>query len=243
MSQTEQHYTKIFINGDPERLPKETGFYFCFHGHALPGVGHGWREFKLNDPQSLSIWKHSIAWYLLPLPEIKSEQSKELKEAIDEREALIKAFDEIRKSFQGRKWIMEGRGAYPYDDERYKEEVRYIMDEFEEINKNLWRQIKSKSFEYKERLKKEIIAGLQQEIKAVVVPTETDVEKFINNEKQYYGSEAIACTEYAIKWFRSQLREVDLKTKLVKFCEKTHGYQLTPYEKIVDDFLSGKEQK
>jgi len=69
-------------------------------------------------------------------------------EAIREREALYHAYDKIRSLFRGRKWIMEGRGAYPYNDERYKEEVRYIMDEFEEINKDLHTQIKSKSFEY-----------------------------------------------------------------------------------------------
>lgn len=88
-------------------------------------------------------------------------KGEDVSEVYDEREALFQAFDKIRASFKGRHWLMEGRGCYPYDDERYKEEVRYIMDEFEEINTNLWKQIKSKSFEYKEKLRKDIIAELQ----------------------------------------------------------------------------------
>jgi hypothetical protein len=87
-------------------------------------------------------------------------------EAIHEREALFQAFDKIRASFEGRHWLMEGRGCYPYDDERYKQEVRYIMDEFEEINTNLWKQINSKSFEYRDMIKAplEVIIQKQEEL-------------------------------------------------------------------------------
>lgn len=83
-------------------------------------------------------------------------------EAIHEREALFQAFDQIRASFKGRHWLMEGRGCYPYDDERYKQEVRYIMDEFEEINSNLWKQINSKSFEYRDMIKAPLEAIIEK---------------------------------------------------------------------------------
>lgn len=62
---------------------------------------------------------------------------------------MIKAFDKIRKCFKGREWLTEGRGCYPYDDERYKMEVKYLMDEFNQIEKEVWGNIKSKTFEAK----------------------------------------------------------------------------------------------
>ena len=80
------------------------------------------------------------------------DPTKDTTEILNEREALFQAFDKIIASFKGRHWLMEGRGCYPYNDERYKEEVRYIMDEFEEINTSLWKQIKSKSFEYRKSI-------------------------------------------------------------------------------------------
>ena len=101
------------------------------------------------------------------------------KELLDEREVLIKAFDSIRASFQGRSWILEGRGAYPYDDERYKEEVRYIMDEFEEINKSLWRQIKSKSFEYRNSIEAPLLNRIKEleSIQQPALVTDEEIEK------------------------------------------------------------------
>lgn len=68
-------------------------------------------------------------------------------EAIKEREVMIKAFDEIRKCFNGRTWLMEGSGCYAWDDDEYKMEVKYLMDEFDAIEKNVWKNIKSKTFE------------------------------------------------------------------------------------------------
>jgi len=108
-----------------------------------------------------------------------------VEEVLDEREALFQAFDAIQSSFRGRTWLMEGRGAYPDDDERYKEEVRYIMNEFEEINTNLWKQIKSKTFEYrnlieeplKKRIKELESSQFQQEDKAEVRTAEAMFEK------------------------------------------------------------------
>src|SRR3989344_2343435 len=81
---------------------------------------------------------------------------------LQEREALIHAFDKIGKAFKGRAWLMEGRGCYPYNDDRYKMEVKYIMDEFKTINKELWKQIKSRSFEYKELIKKQFSEDIER---------------------------------------------------------------------------------
>ncbi len=83
-------------------------------------------------------------------------------QVMDEREVLIKAFDAIRKEFKGRTWLMEGRGCYPYNDDRYKEEVRYIMDAFNEINANVWKDIKSKTFEYRNAVEKPLLDKIKQ---------------------------------------------------------------------------------
>lgn len=61
-------------------------------------------------------------------------------------------FDRVRKAFAMREWIMEGRGSYPYNDDRYKEEVRYLFDEVEEIIKETWAHVNSKSFEYRQQI-------------------------------------------------------------------------------------------
>lgn len=71
---------------------------------------------------------------------------------LGEKEVLINAFSKIRDLFKGRTWLMEGRGSYPYDDEKYKEEVKYLMEEFEEIEKNVWANIKTKTFEYRDKI-------------------------------------------------------------------------------------------
>lgn len=84
---------------------------------------------------------------------------EELKRAADEREVFVQAFDKITKEFEGRHWLMEGRGTYPYNDERYKEEVRYIMDAFKAIKEDVWRQVKSGTHQYKGRIIKEYITS------------------------------------------------------------------------------------
>ncbi|MBC7947199.1 MAG: hypothetical protein H7Y42_04915 [Chitinophagaceae bacterium] len=70
----------------------------------------------------------------------------------DEKEVMMQAFDKVRKLFEGREWIMDGRGSYRYGDDRYKEEVRYLYDEFDAIYKDTWANIKSKTYEYREKI-------------------------------------------------------------------------------------------
>lgn len=74
---------------------------------------------------------------------------KEQHTAMHEREVLARAFDKARELFQRRSWIMDGRGCYPYDDDRYKEEVRYLYDEFDALQKDTWANIITKSQEYR----------------------------------------------------------------------------------------------
>lgn len=93
--------------------------------------------------------------------------NKIISDTMYEREVIIKAFDAISKEFEGREWLMEGRGTYKYDDDRYKQEVRYIMDAFKEIKINVWKEIKSKTFEYRNIIEKPLInriAELEKEI-------------------------------------------------------------------------------
>lgn len=76
-----------------------------------------------------------------------------------EKEIIMQAFDKVRQIFEGRQWVMEGRGSYPYNDDRYKEEVRYMYDEFDEVAKDTWANIKSKSVEYREKIIAEYLHG------------------------------------------------------------------------------------
>jgi len=90
-----------------------------------------------------------------------------------EKEVMMQAFDKVRQIFESRSWIMEGRGSYPYNDDRYKEEVRYLYDEFETIKNDTWSNIESKSFEYRkqiiERYLKENSEARSEELKAHAV--------------------------------------------------------------------------
>jgi DNA repair exonuclease SbcCD ATPase subunit len=106
----------------------------------------------------------------------------------DEREALIKAFDAVRKEFKGRTWLMEGRGCYPCNDDRYKEEVRYIMDAFNQINSDLWRQIKSKTFEYRNAIEKPLLDKIG-EMEETINELEKKVEMLTEMNKGYYDEQ------------------------------------------------------
>lgn len=72
--------------------------------------------------------------------------------AIHEREVLIKAFSDVTKEFEGREWIMEGRGCYAFDDDEYRKEVQYLYEAFENIKTEMWSNIKSKTYEYKNKI-------------------------------------------------------------------------------------------
>jgi len=75
-------------------------------------------------------------------------------QATDEVEVLIKAFAEINQIFNSRRWILDGRGNYEFDDEGYKNEVNNIFDEFKNIKEQMWSNIKSKTADYREKILK-----------------------------------------------------------------------------------------
>lgn len=78
--------------------------------------------------------------------------SEDVLQELGEKEVMIIAFDKVRKMFDLRSWIMQSRGSYPYDDDRYKEEVRYLFDEFDALQKGVWKNIKTKTFEYRDKI-------------------------------------------------------------------------------------------
>lgn len=83
---------------------------------------------------------------------ILDEQPAAVSQDAHEKEIMMQAFDKVRQIFEGRKWIMDGRGSYPYNDDRYKEEVRYMYNEFDKVFKDTWGNIESKSFEYRQAI-------------------------------------------------------------------------------------------
>jgi hypothetical protein len=92
-----------------------------------------------------------------------------------EKEVMMKSFDKVRQIFEGRQWIMDGRGSYPYNDDRYREEVRYMYDEFDALVKDAWANIKSHSSEYRQAIVKEYLKGMEgkeREVGTVVNPVD-----------------------------------------------------------------------
>ncbi len=114
-------------------------------------------EKKLLEQQSDLCSKFLRATqYKLPptMPEISDA---------DEKEVLAQAFDKTNRLFHLRSWIMEGRGNYTDNDDRYKEEVRYLYDEFQQLYKDTWGKIKSKSFEYRHKIISQHYAEMETE--------------------------------------------------------------------------------
>lgn len=91
-------------------------------------------------------------------------------QATHEREVLIKAFDDITKEFAGREWIMEGRGPYKYDNDEYKKEVTYLFQAFDKIKSEMWSNIKSKTFDYKNSIEEPLLKRIQ-ELENVITQT------------------------------------------------------------------------
>lgn len=91
-----------------------------------------------------------IEW-LKPIQSSLKEETDILEE-LGEKEVMIQSFDKVRQLFEMRSWIMDGRGSYPYNDDRYKEEVRYLYEEFDALRKEVWKNIKTKTFEYREKI-------------------------------------------------------------------------------------------
>lgn len=129
-----------------ERLPEKDGYY-CFKanggymGAYLRTAANGSRWFCDSAGGTIRNWKN-CEW-LDEQPAVTSQDAHE-------KEIMMQAFDKVRQIFEGRQWVMDGRGSYPCNDDRYKEEVRYMYNEFDQVVKDTWANIKSKSIEYRE---------------------------------------------------------------------------------------------
>lgn len=124
----------------------EVGMPYHAKDNQYKGAGcfniHGY--FKWGDG---SITENTRELYILDESGTAAPNSEQ---DAHEKEVMMRAFHNVKQIFEGRKWIMEGRGCYPYDDDRYKEEVRYMYDEFDQVFNDTWCNIKSKSIEYRE---------------------------------------------------------------------------------------------
>lgn len=130
-------------------------------------------EMKRQAELAAAIKKEGIESFLKPtafaaIPATPTTQDGD-KEDAHEKEVMMQSFDRVRQMFEKRSWIMEGRGSYRYDDDRYKQEVRYLYDEFEAIRKDTWANISSKSFEYRQKIIKDFVASQPKEVKGGVV--------------------------------------------------------------------------
>ncbi len=102
------------------------------------------------------------------LDEHPNEQPVEqIRQDTHEKEIMMKAFVKVRQIFEGRQWIMDGRGSYPYNDDRYREEVRYMYNELDALVKDTWANIKSHSSDYRRAIIAEYLKGEQKENDAV----------------------------------------------------------------------------
>lgn len=165
MDQTIKTEQKAGVWKDFAVLPKSAGMYICIvlideDGHFYQPVGYQYFDGERWPKPILFNKACKILQWLDPALAPETNEPDELRDAADEREVMVHALDEVRKLFEGRQWIMDGRGSYPYNDDRYKEEVRYMWDEFDEIFKAVYQKVKSKTFEYRDRIKAEAIASI-----------------------------------------------------------------------------------
>ncbi len=93
-----------------------------------------------------SLWELvDMQWY----DESPADEQPVISQDAHEKEVMMQAFDKVRKLFEGRQWVMDGRGPYGWNDDRYQQEVRLMYDEFDVLQKETWKNIQSKSFEYR----------------------------------------------------------------------------------------------
>ena len=65
---------------------------------------------------------------------LADERIKKLEAALDrDKTGLGSALAAICQEVKGRRWISEGRGPYPYDDDRYRKETRFAFDAIEKL--------------------------------------------------------------------------------------------------------------
>lgn len=127
--------------------PTRNGFYAV----KYQGGGYGGCGF-IDSAWNQSMADQQIIFWLHESPAAAQSGKEEITNHEHEKEVMMQAFDKVRQLFEARRWITEGRGSYPYDDDRYKEEVRYLYQEFMALYSDTWLKIKSKSFEYRNKI-------------------------------------------------------------------------------------------
>jgi hypothetical protein len=141
-----------------DRLPDKDGYYHVRKKPKKPTETDKDLQYYHSETKRFS-WDNVIEW----LDESNEQPVEQISQDAHEKEVMMQAFGKVRQIFEGRSWIMEGRGSYPYNDDRYREEVRYLYDEFDAIKKETWGNIKSKSFEYRQAIIAEYLKSEQKE--------------------------------------------------------------------------------
>lgn len=113
-------------------------------------------SYKNADPSDVINLDH-VYWYMAEAcSSLLNEERTNKNKAIEEREACLQALSKIQASFKTREWITEGRGVYPFDDDRYRQEVRFIFEELQGIISDVHRQVKSTTCDYRVEVEKQI---------------------------------------------------------------------------------------
>lgn len=114
-----------------------------------------------------------------------------------EREVMIQAFDKVRLLFENRAWIMDGRGSYPYDDDRYREEVRNMYEEFEAIKSDTWSNISTKTADYRKKIiedyHKENLHSLQEKLYEALPARCQDGNNIFGDVSKCKNMQTLAC--------------------------------------------------
>jgi len=155
---------------------------------------------------------------------------------LGEKEVMIAAFAKIREMFRKREWIMEGRGSYRYDDDRYKEEVRYLFDECDAIANDTWKNIKTKTFEYREKIIADYKASApSQGLREEIIKREEEViknSKIINDNKELAETKAIN-NAYAGKIER-QNTQIEILKSFIEEIKMAHGTTISKLEDEIE---------
>ncbi len=133
--------TKIPCKCDPPGSGEEYCTGDCGVTHAFnPGTavpvcyecGHPkedhtpWPIPPLADPSGMLGWTNQEVANMLA---VKDAERERLRDAFKtESDALFNLINGVKKELISRDWLIEGRGSYEWDDDRYRHEARLAFD-------------------------------------------------------------------------------------------------------------------
>ena len=85
----------------------------------------------LLSTQKQNISNKNVSEIMDVLNECKNleNEKNEAQKALErDRSTVISAVNKMRDEIQGREWILEGRGPYAWDDDRYREEFSDVLN-------------------------------------------------------------------------------------------------------------------